>query len=126
MKLQVFEAAVDVPKKYNAELRKLGLPHGSIRSIYFDDIKHPPKERICHEIVIITHNDIPVSWGLMIKGDCWSYKSAMFYTKKTYRCRGLAARIHDSMKERHPRFSVYADSRNAKFFKAVGRKISFW
>lgn len=124
MKLRVYYSANDVPKVYHKHLGKLGLTYGSIRYAFFDDLENPNNEKQLHEVVLITNQeDIPVAWGVMIKGDWCSYKNAMFYTQKAYRRQGLAARIYNSMAQRHKRFSIYPDYKNKKFFESVGRNV---
>ena len=124
MKLTVYKKADDVPKHYRKHLARLGIAGGSIRYYFFDDIPLDNDEKLLHEVIIITNdNDIPVSWGIMVKGDRYNYKNAMFYTQTSYRRQGLASRIYNSMCKRHKKFTIFADSGNKGFFTACGRNV---
>ena len=118
-KVKVYEGTNKVPKYYNKYLKSLGLLGGALRDVYFyspDDV---------HHVSILTNeNDIPLAWGIICR-DGWYGKSIMLYTNQKYRKMGYGARVFNSLKKLHKRFSVYNDGINSDFFRKMGRRVSF-
>jgi hypothetical protein len=132
IRTHVYKRRENVPKHYRKSLKGMGVQYGGLRWLFF----HCTWPEYVYT-VIVTENDIPVSWGILFTPSIrdydyslWPYECIQLYTKFSHRRLGYGTKVYNKLASlRHTKEKPYiwkdprvrCRNNNKEFFDSVGR-----